>query len=168
MSKDSKVPMGSLVVDARALADFIVDLEHGRRQGMRTEQKGYADVVNEIVSNQREYGEKAGITQTNFERLLELNRQIEQIDQVLPAALKLVELLTETRAAVDDERQRLVSAFGQSVEYSAKASRDTGLLAKYEKTRSYRSAIAKKGVRTRQRNAVLAAEADESVQKAEG
>lgn len=67
MSKDSKVPMGSLVVDARALADFIVDLEHGRRQGMRTEQKGYADVVNEIVSNQREYGEKAGITQTNFE-----------------------------------------------------------------------------------------------------
>lgn len=168
MSHHSKVPMGSLIVDARALAGVVVDLGPGERQGMRTEQRGYPEVVTEIVSNQRTHGEQAGITQTDIERLVELDRRIAQIDQYLPATQKLFELLTETRAASDDERQRLVSAFAQSVEARAKASRNSNLLAKYERTRAYRSAIANKGAKTRQKNAALAAEAEVAAQQEEG
>lgn len=160
MSHHPKVPMGNLVVDARGLAEFIVDLEQGKMQGLRTEQKGYAEVVTELVSNQREFGEQAGITQTDIERLVELNRRVAMVDQYLPAVRKMLELLTETRAVCDDERQRLVSAFGQSVDARAKASRNPTLLAKYERTRDYRSAIANKGAKTRKKNAALLAEAE--------
>lgn len=158
MSHHPKVPIGNLIVDARGLAEFIVDLEQGKMQGLRTEQKGYAEVVTELVSNQRAFGEQAGITQTDIERLLELDRRVAQIDQYLPAVRKMFELLTETRAVSDDERQRLVSAFGQSVEARAKASRHPTLLAKYQRTREYRSAIANKGAKTRRKNAALFAE----------
>lgn len=167
MSHNSKVPMGNLIVDARALADIVIDLEPGERQGMRTEQKGYAEVITEIISNQPTYGEQAGITKTDIERIIELDRRIALIDQYLPAAEKLHELLTETRAASDDERQRLVSAFAHSVETRAKASRGSVLLAKYQKTRSYRSASANKAAKTRRKNAALIAESEAAEQQEE-
>lgn len=160
MSNPSKVPLNSLYVDARPLAGFLVDLEPGRRQGMRKEQPGYADVVNEIMANQREYGEQAGITQTQYERFVELNRQIALIDERLPAMQKLLETMIETRAALDDERQGLAFGFAVSVERSAKSSRDAKLLAKYEKTRAYRSSRGNKAAKTRQKNAAAAAQAN--------
>lgn len=162
MSHHPKVPEGSLVVDIRALAGIVVDLPHGALQGMRTEQKGYEDVVTEILSNQRALGEKSGVQQSHIDRLLELNRQIEQIDQYLPAVKKLYELVTETRASVDDERQRLVRAIAELVEAHVKAIRDSALLAKYEKTRNYRSAAGFKAAKTRRSN-VAAAEAQEAM-----
>lgn len=165
MSSMSHYPIvaeGSLLVDIRALSGIIVDLPHGALQGMRTEQKGYEDVVTEILSNQRALGEETGVKQRDIDRLLELNRQIAQIDQYMPAVRKLYELMIESRANVDDERQRLVRAVAEMVEARAKGSRDPSLLAKFEKTRGYRSAAGIKAVKTRKKNAA-AAEAQESL-----
>lgn len=162
MSHHPKVPIGSLFVDARSLDGITIDLPPGAMQGMRTEQKGYEEVVAEILSNQCVLGERAGVTQSDIDRIVELDRRIAQIDQYLPAAKKLYEILTETRAVVDDERQRLVNAVAVSVESRAKASRDTGLLARYQKTRDYRSSPGVKAVKTRTKNAA-AAEAQETL-----
>ena len=78
--------------------------------------------------------------------------RIAQIDAKLPAASKLVEMMEETRALLDDQRQRLISAVASVAEAQAKAFGDSDTLARYEKTRAYRSAIGLKAARTRRRN----------------
>jgi hypothetical protein len=94
-------------------------------------------------------------------------RRIAKIDALLPAARKLVELLEETRAVLDDRRQRQMSAIATAAEGRAKVLRKPELLAKYEKTRAYRSAGAMKGVRTRRRNESAGAETPAVEQRAE-
>jgi hypothetical protein len=69
----------------------------------------------------------------------------------LPALLKAVEVLTETRYLLDDKRQHIVLDAAQAVDRRAKSNPD--LVAKYEKTRAYRSAVAKKAVKTKEKNA---------------
>ena len=49
-------------------------------------------------------------------------------------------------------QQRLVHSAAKTVEMQAKARNDKEILAKYEKTRAYRSSIARKAARTRKRN----------------
>jgi hypothetical protein len=147
------VDIGTLLIDATPFAEFIVDLPPGARQGLRSEQAGYGDAVAEVVSNQAVWGDQAGITAGDFAELTLANERIAKIDALLPAARKMVEVLEETRALLDDRRQRQVSAIATAVEGRAKALRKPELLAKYEKTRAYRSAIAMKAARTRRRNA---------------
>jgi uncharacterized membrane-anchored protein YhcB (DUF1043 family) len=161
MPNDPNAPnLGDLKIDVTAMAPFLRDLAPGETVGMRTEQDGYDDVIKEIKSNQATHGEAAGITQSDMSTLLTLDDQHAQIMAQLPAALKLVEILNDSKAAIDDKRQRLISAFAQSAEGRAKAlGNDTTLLAKYEKTRAYRSAVAEKGAKTRRKNEAAAAEA---------
>lgn len=161
MSAESKrLFMGSFLVDARELEGLVTDLPQGSMRGLRTTKKGYEEVVLEIASNQADLGEAAGITERDFRRLEELNEIARKFDEYLPAIAKLHELVVESRALVDDERQRLVSAFAQSVESRAKASRNAVLLAKYEKTRAYRSASGFKAAATRRKREELEAKRD--------
>ncbi len=142
------VALDALVHDCTALAPFLVDLPEGGRRGMRSEQEGFSEVVAEILTNQVALGDKAGITKSDIDSFQESNQRIAMIDARLPALRKLVETMEETRALEDDRRQRQVNAFADSIERRAKTTGDKGLLAKYERTRRYRSAIAMKGVIT--------------------
>lgn len=154
MPDDPKKPLiGALAIDATPVASFAVDLEAGAMQGMRTEQPGFPDVLKEIFSNQAAMGDLAGVTASDLAELQKTNEQIDQLDVYLPPAEKLAEVLVETRAKLDDKRQRLVSAIAQAVESRAKSSGNQDLLAKYEKTRAYRSAVGLKAARTRRKNA---------------
>lgn len=153
MANDPKNPeVGELVIDASDLSTVIVDLAPGALRGMLSSREDFDDVFAEIVANQALYGEKAGITATDFNILQQATSHITIIDKILPAAHKLVELLEETRCHLDDQRQRQVHAIAKSVEMRVKMQRNPDLLARYARTRSYRSAIAAKAVRTRLRN----------------
>lgn len=148
------VAVGALSVDCSFLASFVVDLPPGARRGLRVEQEGFGDVVNEILANQAKHGEEAGVTKSDHEAFAQANQRIAQIDAFLPAARKLVELLVETRAVPDDQRQRQAFAIAEAVEGRAKIQKSGHLLAKYERTRAYRSAIGLKAVKTRRKNAM--------------
>ncbi|UQA57781.1 hypothetical protein [Polyangium aurulentum] len=148
------VALGVLSIDCSFIAPFVVDLPPGARRGLRVEQEGFEDVVNEILANQPIHGDEAGVTKTDHEAFTVANQRIAQIDAFLPAARKLVELLEETRAALDDQRQRQVSAIADAVEGRAKVHKTGHLLAKYEKTRAYRSAVGFKAAKTRRKNAM--------------
>src|SRR5438445_452980 len=133
MAGNPKQPqIGELSIDASALSPFLVDLPAGALQGMRTEQDGFDDVVKEIVANQADWGDVAGVTQADLDQLLGANTKIDQIDVFLPAARKLVEMLEESRGKQDDLRQRQVGAIAKSAESRAKTG-NPDLLAKYEK-----------------------------------
>ena len=77
---------------------------------------------------------------------------------------KFLEVMQETRAVLEDKRQRIIYNVASSVDRREKET--PGLQAKYEKTRAYRSAIAKKAVKTRLKNAEAEAEAAEETQGA--
>lgn len=141
----------TLLIDARALAAFLVDLPPGATQGMSREQEGFAAVVHELRKNQKEWGAKAGISEEDVKRVETLTDWIAQIRAHLPAAKKLVEMLEESEAQHDDERHMLIREMANSVDDRSKRVGE-GLLAKYEQTRAYRSAHAKQAAKTRAKN----------------
>jgi hypothetical protein len=143
----------SLLVDCRALAGFIEDLAPGELHGRHGTQEGYADVVLEVKTNQAVWGIQVGITSDDIQFLADADERVAGIDENLSKARKLVEVLEETRAKLDSERHRRISTIAAMVDARTRSRGDTALLAVYEKTRAYRSAIAMKGVKTRRKNA---------------
>jgi hypothetical protein len=146
---------GELLIDARAMESFLVDLEDGATQGMRREQEGMADVVQEISANQKGWGSKAGVTADEVAEIVTATAQIAQIRAYRPAVAKLLEMLDETEAQLDDRRDTLIRIVAESVDAKAKTV-GPDLFAKYERTRAYRSAVGNKAAKTRKKNAAAA------------
>lgn len=148
MSNDPKNPVeGEFVFDASECTAYAVDLPPGACQGMRKTRVGYAGAVSELLANQAQTGPKAGIPDQEVADLQKANQQIARIDAFLPAMRKAVEMLEETRAMLDDERERIVLNAAKAVDRRAK--KDKSLLAKYQAVRSYRSEVAKKGAKSK-------------------
>ena len=102
-------------------------------------------------TDQATFGALAGISDQEITSLETTNTRIERIDAFLPAILKAAEMLTETRYLLDDLRQRIILDAAKCVDRREK--RRPEIVARYERTRVYRSAIARKGVKTREKNA---------------
>jgi predicted nuclease of restriction endonuclease-like RecB superfamily len=153
MKKESKRPdIGVLFLDLRSMEEFLKDTPHGSRQTLRFTYEGFDEAAHEVVSNQSILGEQAGILPRDVEALMLAQERIKLIDEQLPAARKIVELLEDTRSVLDDQAQRLVNAMAQMVEARAKVDEDTELLARYDKLRAYRSSLGYKAAKTRRRN----------------
>jgi hypothetical protein len=147
---DPKNPIvGQFVFDGQEFEAYAVDLPPGACQGMLTTREGFDDACNELIANHPAMSGKAGIAGSEIDDLKLTNERIARIDAFLPALLKAVEMLTETRYVLDDKRQRIILDAAQAVDRRAKKSDD--LFARYQKTREYRSAIAKKGLKTREK-----------------
>ena len=149
---DPKNPvMGQFVFDGAEFVDYAVDLPPGACKGMLSTREGFDEVCQEIAANQATWGTKAGIAEQEIAELTTISERIVRIDAFLPAVAKFLEILTETRYLLDDRRQRIVMDAAQSVD--RRSGKQPELNAKYQKTREYRSAIAKKGLKTKGKNA---------------
>jgi hypothetical protein len=138
-------------IDLNPLKAFLVDLPAGAMRGMRQEQAGWEDVRQEIIANQAKYGDRAGITKTDFDRFVALNDQYAQILAMLPLVEKAAEVLTESLAHADNLRHKLATQFANSAESHAGSEADPTLRTAYEKTIAYRSVIADKAVKARKK-----------------
>jgi hypothetical protein len=118
---------------------------------MRTAQDGCDEVCKEILANQADWGTKAGITAEDAADLEDINTKLARLDQFIQPVRKFLEMLVETRYVLDDRKQKLIYTIGQAVDRRGKEKPE--LLAKYQHTREYRSAIAKKALKTRNKNA---------------
>jgi hypothetical protein len=150
--KMEPVNPGSLAIDCTPMAPAVLDLPRKRR-GLIAEQPDVGDVIKEILGNQADWGDLAGITKADFDRFLELNDWIACIDAVLPAVERLAQMLRISRAMHVDERQRRIYGFAESAETRAKSGKLETLLSKYGKTCAYRSAAGLKAAKTRKKNA---------------
>ena len=147
-------PDNIFAIDIAPYKAFLVDLAPGATRGMRTEKEGWDGARAEIVNNQAKYGDRAGITATDFKRFVALDEQHEQVSDQLPRVQKAVEVLRESLSHIDNQRHKLATQFASSAESHADAEGgDPTLLTAYEKTIAYRSVIADKAVKTRQKNA---------------
>jgi hypothetical protein len=154
MSEEPKKPVrGSLRVDATPVERHAVDLAVGDLKGFRREKSGFVDAADEIRSNQKNFGARAGVMQADVDRLDQLTAQIEETRSYLGPARKMVEILEETEANHDEERHAIMSTIAATVERRATLPGNEDLLARYEKVRNYRSASAIKAVKTRRKRA---------------
>ena len=153
-SKMPNAPPDSIfAIDLNPLKPFLVDLPPGATRGMRTAQEGWEAVQEEIVNNQAKYGDRAGITATDYNRFLALNDQYAQLRPQLPLLQKAEEVLVESLAHADNQRHRLVTQFADAAEsHAAAEGGDPTLLTAYEKTIAYRGVVAEKAVKTRKKN----------------
>lgn len=152
---DPKNPnVGDCVFDGSEFASYLIDVPPGGLQGMRTAQEGCPEVCKEILANQAEWGVKAGILAEDVSSLEDINAKLARLDQFVQPVRKFLELIIETRYALDDRKQKLIYTIAQAVERRGKERPE--LLAKYQRTRAYRSASAKKAVKTRFKNAAEA------------
>lgn len=153
MPADPKNPKaGDLSIDATALSSFLVDLPPGAMARTRQEREGFREVLTEVAANQKTYGARAGIPDGDIQALQALTDRIADIERFLPAAEKLVELLTESKVKFDDDRHKIVSTIANTVDQRATLPGNGDLPALYRATREYRSAPAVRGARTRARN----------------
>ena len=146
-------PTAIFGIDLSPSKSFLVNLPAGAMIGMRREQAGFPAVFQEIVSNQAMYGERAGITATNYAKFAVLNEQHGWIRANLPVVEKALEVLRESLAHVDNLRHRLAVAFADAAESHARAEGgDPTLLTAYAKTIAYRAVIADKAVKARKKS----------------
>jgi hypothetical protein len=150
MSSDPRTPLNlrSPLIDISPLVSHLIEL--ASRQGLQATQEGYGMVVQEIRDNQELWGIKAGVSAQDLATLQSCDNLIADIDVVLPTVDHLRERLLDTRHGADDQRHRTILTIAQSVDRRSRHAPE--LQVKYEKTRTYRSATAKKALRTRRRN----------------
>lgn len=162
MSNEVKRPeRGSLVVDATPLGDFLIDAAPGILSGISRARDGFDAVVDEILTNQKTHGKEAGILQSEVDELCLLTERIALIGQFLPAAQKLVEMMLETEALLDNRCQEIARNVAKTVDTRVAITKDSSLFARYELTRKYRSEPAKRGAKTRRKRAATQAVAEE-------
>jgi hypothetical protein len=150
--EDKQLDTDHLRFDIRHMAEYLADIEVGARQGLRVTQTGFREAVTEIFTNQKNYGDRAGISERDFQAMQVLLERHEEIKKYLYQARKLAEVLEESSAVTDDQLQRMVFGFAQIIEARAKAFGDPDILARYEQVRAYRSAVGLKAAKTRRRN----------------
>jgi hypothetical protein len=150
--EDKQLDTDHLYCDIRHMAEYVNDVETGARQGLRVAQPGFRGATDELFSCQENYGERAGISERDFQTMKVLLERHEEIKKHQYKARKIAEMLEESGAVIDDQLQRMVFGFAQIIEARAKAFNDPEILAKYEQVRAYRSAVGLKAAKTRRRN----------------
>jgi len=150
MAKDPKNPVpGDLAIDCTPIADLIVDLPPGAMTGMRKERAGLDALLTEIAANQKLFGVRAGIVDEEVKALDKLTEQLQHTRKYKEPLRKLLELVTETEAALDNVRHQRISSIATSIEQRAKIPGNEDLMSLYRATREYRSAVGKKAAKTR-------------------
>lgn len=158
-----------LLVDARPLESFLVDMpREWQRRGLLSRRSGFDDVMFEVHGNQDALGERAGITPGDYRELCTDEEQLQQIHALLPVARKVLELLEENAARLDDRIQRRLKGLAAIIEIRGQDLDDRELLGRYEKTIAYRSAPQVKGARTRRRNRAGAEAAAQALTRGSG
>lgn len=147
MSDPKNPTVGEFHIDGSEFEQYAVDLPPGGLQGLLFTHDGFLEAASELIAAQASYGKAAGIPDGDIADLSLINERVARLDLFLPAYSKLVEMLTETRGKLDDLRERIVLNAAKSVD--RRAAQNITLLAKYEGVRAYRSAIAKKALKTK-------------------
>lgn len=140
--------------------NYLMDPSPDQKVGLMTMQPGFDEVQGEVAANMVAWAAKAGMTQDDIDTLVVLNARIQRISVFAGPVRKFYERLVETRAVLEDERQRIILNLGASVVRRGK--KNPELLGKYQKTCAYRSANAKKAAKTRRKQK----QAEEAARKA--
>lgn len=144
---------GPFQISLDDVKDELVDLPEGAMQGMRSEQDGIDDVVVELEQSIPAVGDAAGVSPKVHQRFKAKTATIEKLRKHEAELAKALEVVRETRAKAEHDRENDISLVVDAVKSNAQRMGDKSLLAAFEKTIQYNSQIAVKAAKTRKRNA---------------
>jgi len=149
---------GPYTIDLNHLRGLLIDVAKGGISRLRREQPGISAVVEELNASYPKHGRAAGIPNEVYSRFLQYTDHITRIRLVRGTVEKLLEVLKESEATYEHERENTISQMADSVRSTAKRESNQGILAPFEKLLAYNSQIANKAAKTRRKNEAGSAE----------
>jgi len=160
MANDWALPYtGPASIDLSSMLGFLYDLGNGGTRGLKREGEDLHGVETELAASMSTYGADVGIAQAVYDRFLLTTTRIQQIRAARQVVDKMAEVLAESEAKLEDEREADIGIIVAAVRTAARR-KDSSLLAFFEKTIQYHGQAALRGVKTRRKNAEAAAEAE--------
>jgi hypothetical protein len=144
---------GPLKFDVTPVATILYDLPPGALRGMRREQAGMSDVSAELSDAMPTLGTAAGVPEDAYKRFLESGDKVEQVRRYRLALEKIAEVLAESEALYENQREHALSQIVDAVKSTAKRNKNEGIRAPFEKSIRYTQQAAEKAVKTRKKNA---------------
>lgn len=161
MSDDSVVAyMGSLVIDVQDIAGELVDLPHAATQHLTREKPEFEGLKAEWATAMSGPLGPEVIPAPLYARFQHQTAVLEKVLARRAEAEKLLEVLKETQAYLEDRREGDIAIVAKAVQASIQH-KGEAFAAAFEKTLAYYSQVARKGVETRRKNAELRAKKDE-------
>ncbi len=133
--------------------DDLIDLPPNIMVHMRKVKPGIDAVCAELQNSIPAHGEAAGIVAGVHQRFIDETNLIAKLRQHEVELEKALEVVRETRAKEEHERENTVSLIVDVVRCTAQRTGDGNLLAPFQKTIEYNGQTAVKAAQTRRKNA---------------
>jgi hypothetical protein len=143
---------GNLNPDLTHLNGIAVDLGHGTMRGLRREKHGIQKVLSEIQQGIPVHAATLGVASDIHDRISVLTDKLEKVRQARVEIDKLSEVLEETAAYLEDEREGEIGLIVSAVRAAARR-KDPAVLTVFEETTRYHGQIAARAHKTRRKNA---------------
>lgn len=143
---------GPLAFDLSYMRGLLFDIVISNTARLRREQPGVETVVQELDNSVAVHGAPAGVSGDVYARFLRFNDNLAKIRAVLGPLEKLLEVLKESEAKYEHERENTISQMADAVRSTAKRESNPGILAPFEKLLRYNSQVAAKAAKTRRKN----------------
>ena len=151
--------MGPVVIDLSKYQNDLIDLPPGAMRGIRAEQAGIDAVLSELATAIPAHGDAADISPQVYKRVVERTALIEELHAKEIELDKLQEVVRETRAKLENDREDDLGLIAQAAQKASERKKDPGVAAPFAETIRYNSQIAEKGVQTRKKNEAAKADA---------
>ncbi|AKT37790.1 hypothetical protein [Chondromyces crocatus] len=149
---------GPLSIDLQQFEGVLVDHNKGALRGMRREQEGFAEVETELARAVPLLGDALGVAAPVHMRITTRTALLEELRKAKHHVDKLAEVLAETEAALENERETDIGLIASMARLVARR-KDPSVLALFEHTIRYNSQISLRGANTRRKRAAEAAAA---------
>jgi hypothetical protein len=154
----SKLFTGQTIIDVSSMSAYLHDVAAGGMRVLKREQEGFSDVTSELAESFATYAGQVGVAQAVYDRFLLNTSRIQQLRAAREIVDKLAEVLEESEAKLEDEREADIGIIVSAVRKAAQL-KDASLLAPFEKTIRYHGQVGLRAMKTRRKNAAAEAEA---------
>jgi len=144
---------GPFSIDFSDVKDDLVDLPPGAMKGIRAEQDGIDAVVAELAKAAPESFDAADVPPQAYQRFVKRTAGLVRLRQLEIELAKAQEVIRETRAKMENDREDDVSVIAQAAQKAADKKKNAGIAAPFEQTIRYNSQTADKAAATRKKNA---------------
>jgi hypothetical protein len=142
---------GDVVIDLQPIKPVLIDAVPGATRGLRREKSGIEKALSEIKQNIPPSADLLGVSPAIGERAAVLTERLALIREARARVDKLAEVLAETEAFIEDEREGEIGHIVSSVRRAA-IRKDPAVVALFEETIRYHGQIAMRAHKTRLKN----------------
>jgi hypothetical protein len=156
---------GPFTFDFQSLQAVLKDVVPGGTSGFCREKEGIGPVITEIGAGIPVHAVTLGVATDAHIRINTVTEQLAEVRGLLPLLIKAVEVLGETEAYLEDEREGQIGVIVEAVRRTARR-KDPAVLASFEKTLLYFGQNAIRAAKTRRKNAEAAEAAAQAAAEA--